>query len=106
MKRALKLNARQNHTQVETDFFSGILHQNPDIKRPSRREEGSFIIRELTHPTPMGYSLPKDGKGPLPGIDWANKELRDSAWAYCPELKSMLSMRFEYEKCSGEEKPP
>ena len=68
----------------------------PGAKMAAPEIERDFAVESLWSERPMGYHLNPAG---LNGEVWDDHERRKSIYGYCPEIKIILDMRLERERC-------
>lgn len=73
----------------------------PGLVIASAPQEQHFSVEEVYHDEPMGYHL-RDGIGHLPTNVWRNKDQRANILSYCPDVKIILPMKLERERCEGD----
>ena len=73
----------------------------PGLVIASAPQEQHFSVEEVYHEEPMGYHL-RDGIGHLPANVWRNKDQRANILKYCPDVKIILPMKLERERCEGD----
>jgi uncharacterized metal-binding protein YceD (DUF177 family) len=73
----------------------------PDLVIASGLHQKHFSVEEVYHDEPMGYHL-RDGIGHLPPNVWKNKDQRANILKYCPDVKIILPMKLERERCEGD----
>ena len=60
--------------------------------------EAQFTVEGIWHERPMGYHVGGSGDA-LPGEVWDDIERRKRIYDYCPEIKLLLRMKLERERC-------
>ena len=75
----------------------------PGAKMPPPEVEKKFSVQGVWHEKPMGYHVGGNG-GKMHGGVWDDKDQRQQIYDYCPEVKMLLDMRFEREKCTEEDR--
>jgi hypothetical protein len=72
----------------------------PGAKMARSTLESEFSVEGIWGEKPMGYHLGWSGNL-LMGDVWNEKEKRDKIWKWCPEIKLILNMVLERERCPG-----
>ena len=63
--------------------------------------EREFAVQDKWYDRPMGYHIdPNLRPGTSPDV-WDNVKKRKEIYEYCPEVKLLLDMRLERERCPG-----
>ncbi|KAL8751713.1 MAG: hypothetical protein Q9184_005981 [Pyrenodesmia sp. 2 TL-2023] len=102
IKQALKFQTRQDDADSEDRWLSDQIKVLPGIKLPKPEVEKSFAVEGIWHKKPMGFHLPSSTDHLLKEV-WDDPEQRKKAFEYCPEIKMIMHMKLERERC--EEKP-
>ena len=58
----------------------------------------SFSVEGLWHDSPMGYHMPWSGQKLLQNV-WEDAGKRKRIFDYCPEIKMIMEMKLERERC-------
>lgn len=103
IRRVLNLQARENDTEAEVEWYGERLRRMPDINIASVEQEKHFSVEQVYYKEPMGYHLP-EGIGHLPPKVWKNKDNRKSILKYCPDIAIILPMKLERERCEGDDR--
>jgi len=101
IKRILKFQTRFNDTNPEDEWFGARIINTPGLTVANAAMQQHFSVEEVFHEKPMGYHLRK-GAGKLPEGVWKNQEQRRKIIDYCPEIKIILDMKLQRERCPGD----
>lgn len=101
IKRILGFQQRENNTQPEDEWFGKRIVSMPMLKAASAADAKHFAVEDVYHENPMGYHL-RMGQGHLPEGVWKNKDQRKKILEYCPDVKIILPMKLERERCEGD----
>ncbi|KAI4173003.1 MAG: hypothetical protein LQ346_008492 [Caloplaca aetnensis] len=102
IKQVLSFQTRQDDADSEDKWLSDRIKVLPGIKLPKPEVEKSFAVEGTWHEKPMGFHLPSSTDHLLKEA-WDDPEHRKKAFEYCPEVKMIMNMKLERERC--EEKP-
>lgn len=69
---------------------------------PSPEVEKGFSVQAVWHERPLGYHISAHGTNRHHEI-WDSDERRKKIYEYCPEIKMILDMKLEKERCTKEE---
>jgi hypothetical protein len=96
VKRVLRFQKRMDNTNSEDQWLSARLGLLPEANMCPREKEMEFAVAEVWHEWPTGYSLsPSEFTADV----WEPHSKRQQILEYCPELRMILDMRLEREKC-------
>ena len=102
IKQVLNFQSRQDDGDPEDRWFVGRIGTLPGARMPPPEVEKRFSVQGVWHEKPMGYHVGANGENLHRGV-WDNEEQRKKIYEYCPEIKMVLNMKFEREKCTEEE---
>lgn len=91
----LKHQVRLPKTEPEDVWLSNRLNQRVGAKVANGTTENKFSGEMISSISPMGYHLGGSGKI-LHGGSWGTPEKRERIYAWCPEVKMILSMDGKY----------
>jgi len=101
IKRVLNIQERFNDSIPEDEWFGKRVIVTPGLKIATGEMENHFSVEGVYHEKPMGYHL-RTGDEKLPEAVWKNREQRKAILKYCPEIAIILDMKFERERCPGD----
>ncbi|KFX94898.1 hypothetical protein V490_04100 [Pseudogymnoascus sp. VKM F-3557] len=101
IKRVLDSQSRDADSEPEDEWFGKRVSAMPDFKVASGLDTKHFSVEEVYHEAPMGYHL-RNGRGHLPVGVWRNSDQRARILKYCPEISIILPMKYELERCKGD----
>ncbi|KAM4068030.1 hypothetical protein HRG_009675 [Hirsutella rhossiliensis] len=107
IKRVLEFQKWFDDSEPEDDWFAKRLKLLPDIKALSGSER-AFAVENKLVDKPMGYYARDRGRG-LDKEVWKMPETRQKIFDYCPELRYIMDMKLEQERCpedNKQDKPP
>ena len=102
IKQVLNFQHRQDDENPEDRWFTGRIGTLSGARTPSAEEEAQFCVQDVYHETPMGYHISSGGTNPHPAV-WEVPEQREKIFAWCPEVKMILDMKFKRERCAEED---
>lgn len=73
----------------------------PDIRLPKPEVEKTFTVEGTWDERPMGFHVPSSSDTLLRD-PWEEPERRKKIFDYCPEIKMILKMKLERERCEEE----
>ena len=96
VKEVLRFQKRWDDSTPEDQWLSSRLGLLPDANMCPPDKEREFAVEDVWHEWPMGYHLNPGG-----GVSdvWDLHAQRKMIFEYCPEIKIILDMRLEREKC-------
>lgn len=104
IKRILGFQQRENNTQPEDEWFGKRIVSMPGmLKAASAADAKHFAVEDVYHEKPMGYHL-RLAQGHLSEGVWKNKNQRKQILEYCPDVKIILPMKLERERCEGDDR--
>ena len=103
IKTILSFQARRDDTVVEDSWLTSRIGLLPSGKPAAAEIEQTFAVQGIWYDTPLGYHVPADADQETYSDVWGSKEKRDAIYDYCPEIKIILPMRLERERCPPKE---
>lgn len=94
----LSFQSRQDQNDAEDRWFVNRLGLLPGAKMANASLEAQFSVEGIWHESPMGYHVGGSGDA-LPDEVWNDIERRKRIYDYCPEIKLVLKMKLERERC-------
>ncbi len=98
MRKILREEMRRTPEPESTWFTKRILGNHAYAKVANGWEQSAFIVESTWHPKPMGFHLPDGGVELAPEV-WKSNDNWRSIYAYCPETKIVMPMKFERQIC-------
>lgn len=95
----LSFQTRQDDAESEDRWLTDRVKVLPGIKLPKAEVESSFVVEGIWHEKPMGFHLPSSDQNLLKGA-WADADKRKKTFEYCPEVKMIMDMKLERERCA------
>ena len=102
IKQVLNFQHRQDDIDPEDRWFSGRIGTLSSARTPTAEAEARFCVQDVYHENPMGYHISSGGTNPQPAV-WDVPEQREKIFAWCPEVKMILDMKFKRERCAEED---
>ncbi|KAI9816926.1 MAG: hypothetical protein M1827_001571 [Pycnora praestabilis] len=99
LKQILSQHTRDGVTSgAESKWLIDHLKMTRGIRFPTIAEEMKFTVESVWYDRPMGYHIGKIGPGMSPKV-WDNRMRRAKIFNYCPEIKMIMNMRLDRERC-------
>ncbi|KAL9608611.1 MAG: hypothetical protein Q9167_006572 [Letrouitia subvulpina] len=98
IKQVLQFQTRLDDGASEDKWLNDRIKVLPDINLPKPEIEKQFTVEGVWHERPMGFHLPTRNKGLLKSV-WENRDQRKQIFEYCPEIKIIMEMKLERERC-------
>ncbi|KAL8645457.1 MAG: hypothetical protein Q9210_006696 [Variospora velana] len=98
IKQVLSFQTRQDDAESEDRWLTDRVKVLPGIKLPKAEVERSFAVEGLWHERPMGFHLPLSSDHLLKDA-WTDADKRKKTFEYCPEVKMIMDMKLERERC-------
>ncbi|EPS35262.1 hypothetical protein H072_11521 [Dactylellina haptotyla CBS 200.50] len=102
IRQVLTFQNRIEGTEPEDLWLINRIGLLPNANMATPTQESEFSVEQVWHQSPMGFHLGWGGAR-LPEGVWDKEEQRKRVYEYCPEIKMIMKMRLEREKCSPEE---
>ena len=96
VKEVLQFQKRIDNTVPEDQWLSARMGLLPDANMCPPDKESEFAVEDVWHEWPMGYHVNPGGFSP---DVWEPQMKRKQIFEYCPEIKIILDMRLERERC-------
>ena len=101
IKEVLKFQSRQDDGEGEDRWLVRRVGLLPGAKMAENHVEQQFSVERIWYDKPLGYHMgPKDNG--LPKEIWDNQAQRRMIYDYCPEIKMILAMKLEGERCKDD----
>ncbi|KAL9599704.1 MAG: hypothetical protein Q9219_003692 [cf. Caloplaca sp. 3 TL-2023] len=98
IKQVLNFQSRQDDADSEDRWLTERIKVLPGIKLPKPRVEETFAVEGVWDEKPMGFHVPLSDEGLLREV-WDNADQRKKIYDYCPEIKIIMNMKLERERC-------
>ncbi|KAF3915555.1 hypothetical protein ABW21_db0205259 [Orbilia brochopaga] len=99
IRQVLQFQQRAPKTEPDDAWLISRMGVLPGANMAAPSQEAEFSVEKIWHQSPMGYHI-----GPKLNEDiWNDSENRKRIYNYCPEIKMIMNMRLEREKCSEED---
>lgn len=98
IQQVLKFQTRQDDADSEDRWLSDRIKVLPGIKLPKPEVEKSFAVEGIWDEKPMGFHLPSSSDHLLKEA-WDDPGQRKKTFEYCPEVKMIMNMKLERERC-------
>ncbi|TGJ72983.1 hypothetical protein EYR41_000103 [Orbilia oligospora] len=102
IKQVLQFQERIPETDPEDLWLIKRIGLLPGANMATARQEAEFSVENVWHSSPMGFHLGMSGER-LPGGVWDREDNRKRIYEYCPEIKMIMKMRLERERCTQDE---
>ncbi|KAF3936142.1 hypothetical protein ABW19_dt0200930 [Dactylella cylindrospora] len=102
IRQVLSFQERIENTDPEDLWLIKRIGLLPNANMANATTESQFSVENVWHESPMGFHLGWSGAR-LPEGVWDSEDQRKRVYEYCPEIKMIMKMRLEREKCSPEE---
>lgn len=100
-REVLSFQSRLDNLDSEDQWLSKRIGLLPGANNANASIAATFSVENVWHPKPMGYHI-------LPGLNagnslqvWGQKSKRQEIFEYCPEIKIILPMRLNRERCEA-----
>ncbi|PNY24981.1 Uncharacterized protein TCAP_05064 [Tolypocladium capitatum] len=100
IKKVLRHQRRHNNSEPEDEWFEKRITSLPGEKIVTGSGAVFAVENKLTH-KPMGYHAPRSRRG-LDRNVWKDPKARESIFQYCPELRIIMDMKLEKQRCPGD----
>lgn len=95
----LQFQERLDNTMPEDQWMSGRLETVPNAKMCPPDKAKEFAVADVWHEWPLGFHV---NAGGLADAVWRPLERRRKIYEYCPEVKIIMDMALDREKCSAQ----
>ncbi|KAJ6264990.1 hypothetical protein Dda_1145 [Drechslerella dactyloides] len=99
IRQVLSFQQRLPDSESDDAWLISRLGLLPGANMATPDQEAEFSVENIWHQSPMGYHVGRR----LSDDVWGNETHRKGVYEYCPEIKMILNMRLERERCSKEE---
>lgn len=96
--KVLQFQSRQDDAESEDKWLSDRIKVLPGVKLPKPEVEKSFAVEGMWHEKPMGLHVPSSSDRLLKEA-WDDADQRKKTFEYCPEVKMIMNMKLERERC-------
>lgn len=99
VKEVLSFQARVDNTESEDKWLSSRIGLLPQANNANATVSGTFSVEDVWFEEPLGYHInPSLTPGNSPDV-WSDSYKREQVFDYCPEIKMILPMRLNRERC-------
>lgn len=98
IQQVLKFQTRQDDAEPEEKWFSDRIKVLPGVKLPKAEVEKTFAVEGIWDEKPLGIHVPSSNEV-LPKDVWDDADQRKRTLEYCPEIKMIMKMKLERERC-------
>lgn len=98
IQQVLKFQTRQDDAEPEDKWLSDRIKVLPGVKLPKPEMEKTFAVEGVWDEKPMGFHVPSSNEVLLKDV-WDDASQRKKTYEYCPEIKMILDMKLERERC-------
>ncbi|KAL8767346.1 MAG: hypothetical protein Q9209_006109 [Squamulea sp. 1 TL-2023] len=102
IQQVLSFQSRQDDQDSEDRWLSDRIKLLPGIKLPKYEVEKTFAVEGVWDESPMGFHIPSSNDALLRDT-WDNPARRKRIFEYCPDIKIILDMKLERERCQEAE---
>lgn len=96
VKEVLSFQKREDNSWGEDEWLSGRLNTVPGAKMCPPEKAKEFAVADIWHEWPLGFHV---NPGGLAEGVWKPVDRRYQIYSYCPEVKIILDMALDREKC-------
>lgn len=101
VREVLEFQQRLDDSASEDQWMSGRIGLLPGANPANGTVEQGFAVEDIWANRPLGYHInPTQGPGSSEQV-WGSHERRKQIFDYCPEIKIILNMRLERERCKS-----
>ncbi|KAL8894037.1 MAG: hypothetical protein Q9192_004684 [Flavoplaca navasiana] len=101
IQQVLSFQSRQDDQDSEDKWLTDRIKVLPNVKLPKYEAEKNFAVEGVWDEKPMGIHVPSSSDVLLRDV-WDNPERRKQMLEYCPEIKMIVAMKLERERCQEE----
>ncbi|KAL8667739.1 MAG: hypothetical protein Q9168_007212 [Polycauliona sp. 1 TL-2023] len=101
IQQVLGFQSRQDDLEPEDKWFSDRVKLLPNVKLPKSEAEKKFAVEGIWDAKPMGIHVPSSDNVLLRDA-WDDPGKRKQMLEYCPEIKMIMAMKLERERCEEE----
>ncbi|KAL8939523.1 MAG: hypothetical protein Q9216_003309 [Gyalolechia sp. 2 TL-2023] len=94
----LTFQTRQDEAEPEDQWLSDRIKVLPGVKLPTAEVEKTFAVEGIWDEKPLGIHVPSSNEVLLKDV-WDDAEQRKKTLEYCPEIKMVMKMKLERERC-------
>ncbi|KAL8810980.1 MAG: hypothetical protein Q9200_002170 [Gallowayella weberi] len=98
IQQVLKFQSRQDDQDPEDRWLSDRIKLLPDVRLPKPEVEKTFTVEGRWDEKPMGFHVPSSSDSLLRDT-WDELAQRRKIFNYCPEIKIIMDMKLERERC-------
>ncbi|KAL8838577.1 MAG: hypothetical protein Q9176_004974 [Flavoplaca citrina] len=98
IQQVLSFQSRQDDQDSEDKWLTDRIKVLPNVKLPNYEAEKKFAVEGVWDEKPMGIHVPSSNDVLLRDV-WDDPERRKQMLEYCPEIKMIVAMKLERERC-------
>lgn len=98
IQQVLNFQSRQDDEHSEDKWLTDRIKVLRGIKLPKPEVEKTFAVEGVFDEKPMGFHLPSSNQVLLRDV-WDDPGKRRKIFDYCPEVKMLMNMKLERERC-------
>lgn len=101
IQQVLSFQSRQDDQDSEDKWLTDRIKVLPNVKLPQYEAEKKFAVEGVWDEMPMGIHVPFSNDVLLRDV-WDDAGRRKQMLEYCPEIKMIVAMKLERERCQEE----
>ena len=101
IRQVLSFQSRQDDQDSEDKWLTDRIKVLPNVKLPDHEAEKKFAVEGVWDEKPMGIHIPSSSDVLLRDV-WDDPGRRKQILEYCPEIKMIVAMKLERERCQDE----
>ncbi|KAL8825464.1 MAG: hypothetical protein Q9170_007778 [Blastenia crenularia] len=98
IQQVLNFQTRQDDADSEDRWLWDRVRLLPGVKLPKPEIEKMFAVEGVWDEKPMGFHMPSSSEILLKDV-WDDPKQRKKTYEYCPEIKMIMNMKLERERC-------
>ncbi|KAL8681442.1 MAG: hypothetical protein Q9186_002447 [Xanthomendoza sp. 1 TL-2023] len=98
IQQVLRFQSRQDDQDPEDRWLSDRIKVLPGVRLPKPEVEKTFTVEGTWDEKPMGFHIPSSSDNLLRDT-WDQLQQRKRIFDYCPEVKIIMDMKLERERC-------
>lgn len=101
IREVLSFQSRVDGTDSEDQWLSKRIGLLAGANNANGSIAATFAVEDIWHSRPLGYHIHPNLNADNGKDTWAQRSRRKEIFEYCPEIKIILPMRLNREKCEG-----
>lgn len=98
IRQVLRFQTRQDDAEPEDKWLSDRIKVLPGVKLPKAEVEKKFAVEGIWDEKPLGIHVPSSSEVLHKDV-WDDAGQRRKTLEYCPEIKMVMKMKLERERC-------